>query len=238
MLTKMAYLFLRLPHKHASKNFGRGGLQESSCTAVDTVGMYRHCTRYNTLVSHPKQLEQKLISAILAAFREPGGAVHLSVPADVARALANANNPSVDLARLTKKSEFADDAKIAQLWEKISAARKIAFVLGEGARGAVGHILSLALELDAVVVATPFGKGLISPYHRQFRGIIGVSGHSSAAAALRDPAVDCIISIGTSLGEFATGNWNGPALLNPRLIHIDANAEHFSGLADGPTAYP
>lgn len=211
------------------ENFGRGGLQESSCTAVDTVGMYRHCTRYNTLVSHPKQLEQKLISAILAAFREPGGAVHLSVPADVARALANANNPSVDLARLTKKSEFADDAKIAQLWEKISAARKIAFVLGEGARGAVGHILSLALELDAVVVATPFGKGLISPYHRQFRGIIGVSGHSSAAAALRDPAVDCIISIGTSLGEFATGNWNGPALLNPRLIHIDANAEHFSG---------
>lgn len=211
------------------ENFGRGGLQESSCTAIDTVGMYKHCTHYNSLVSHPKQLEHKLTSAILAAFREPGGAVHLSLPLDVTRAPAHLPVSFNDLTGLIRKREFADEAAIALLWQKISAARKIAFVLGEGARGAVGRILSLALELDAAVVATPFGKGLISPYHRQFRGVIGVAGHSSAVAALSDPAVDCIVAVGTSLGEFATGNWNGPALLNPRLIHIDANAEHFSG---------
>ncbi len=211
------------------ENFGRGGLQESSCTAVDTVGMYKYCTRYNSLVSHPKQLEQKLISAVLAAFREPGGAAHLSLPTDVTRTPVNAHGARADLTKLTNKSVFVDETKIAQLWQKISAARKIAFVLGEGARGAVGRILSLALELDAVVVATPFGKGMISPYHRQFRGIIGVSGHSSATAALSDPTVDCIIAVGTSLGEFATGNWNGPAFLNARLIHVDAIAEHFSG---------
>lgn len=210
-------------------NFGRGGLQESSCTAVDTVGIYKHCTRYNSLVSHPKQLEQKLISAVLAAFREPGGAAHLSLPTDVTRTPSHTHNTRADLAELINKSEFADEAKVTQLWKKISSARKIAFVLGEGARGAVGRLLSLALQLDAIVVATPFGKGLISPYHRQFRGIIGISGHSSATAALSDPTVDCIVAVGTSLGEFATGNWNGPALLNPRLIHVDAVAEHFSG---------
>lgn len=211
------------------ENFGRGGLQESSCTAVDTVGIYKHCTRYNSLVSHPKQLEQKLISAVLAAFREPGGAAHLSLPTDVMRTPSHTHSTRADLAELIKKSEFADETKVTQLWNKLSAARKIAFVLGEGARGAVGRILSLALQLDAIVVATPFGKGLISPYHRQFRGVIGISGHSSATAALSDPTVDCIVAVGTSLGEFATGNWNGPALLNPRLIHVDAIAEHFSG---------
>ncbi len=211
------------------ESFGRGGLQESSCTAVDTVAIYRHCTRYNSLVSHPKQLEHKLISAVLAAFREPGGAVHLSLPLDVTRAPAHVTIPLNDLASLVKKREFIDETAIAELWQKIATARKVAFVLGEGARGAVGQILALALELDAIVVATPFGKGLISPYHRQFRGIIGIAGHGSAVAALSDPAVDCIIAVGTSLGEFATANWNGPALLNPRLIHVDANAEHFSG---------
>lgn len=211
------------------ENFGRGGLQESSCTAVDTVGIYKYFTRYNSLVSHPKQLEQKLISAVLAAFREPGGASHLSLPPDVMRTPANALGARADLSRLIIRSEFIDETKIAQLWNKLSTARRVAFVLGEGARGAVGRVLSLALELDAIVVATPFGKGMISPYHRQFRGIIGISGHSSATAALSDPTVDCIVAIGTSLGEFATGNWNGPALLNPRLIHVDAIAEHFAG---------
>jgi len=211
------------------ENFGRGGLQESSCTAVDTVGIYKHFTRYNSLVSHPKQLEYKLMSAVLAAFREPGGAVHLSLPLDVTRASAHKPVLFNDLAGLIRKRELVDETAISLLWQKISTARRIAFVLGEGARGTVGRILSLALELDAIVVATPFGKGLISPYHRQFRGVIGMAGHGSAVTALSDPAVDCIVAVGTSLGEFATANWNSPALLNSRLIHIDANAEHFSG---------
>ena len=34
--------------------FGKGALQDSSCAAIDTVGMFRHCTRFNTLVSHPE----------------------------------------------------------------------------------------------------------------------------------------------------------------------------------------
>ncbi|WP_448510691.1 thiamine pyrophosphate-binding protein [Immundisolibacter sp.] len=211
------------------ENFGRGGLQESSCTTVDTVGIYKHYTNYNSLVSHPKQLERKLISAILAAFREPGGAVHLSLPLDVTRAPAHLPLSVNDITNLIKKREYLDKTSTELLWQKISAARKVVFVIGEGARGAIGRILALALRLDAAVVATPFGKGLISPYHSQFRGIIGMAGHSSAVTVLSDPAVDCIIAVGTSLGEFATANWNGPALLNHRLIHIDAEAQHFSG---------
>ena len=36
----------------AIENFGRGALQESSCTGINTVGMLQFCTRYNTLVLH------------------------------------------------------------------------------------------------------------------------------------------------------------------------------------------
>ena len=49
--------------------FGKRALQDSSCTAVDTVAMFRHCTRYNTLISHRGQLEGKLVAAIMAAHR-------------------------------------------------------------------------------------------------------------------------------------------------------------------------
>lgn len=210
------------------QHFGRSGLQESSCTAVDTVAIYKNFTRYSTLVSHAKQLEQKLISAILAATRDPGGATHLSLPVDVARA-PSVISTQIALDRLVIKELFVDEARIHDLEQVLASAKKIAFVLGQGAKNAVGQALALALELDATVVTTPFGKGLVSPYHKQFRGVIGVSGHRSAFDALADPSVDCIVCIGVSLGEFSTGGWNSQTLLNDRVVHIDSNAEHFAG---------
>ena len=68
----------------ALSHFGRKALQESSDTAVNTVGMFRHCTHYNTMVSHIDQLEHKLASAIMTAFNSSGPA-HISVPLDVMR---------------------------------------------------------------------------------------------------------------------------------------------------------
>src|SRR3954468_8739440 len=41
--------------------FGRGALQESACTGVNAVGMFGHCTRYNSLVSHVDQVETKVV---------------------------------------------------------------------------------------------------------------------------------------------------------------------------------
>ena len=37
--------------------FGMGALQEGSCTSINTVKMFEDCTRFNTLISHPAQLE-------------------------------------------------------------------------------------------------------------------------------------------------------------------------------------
>ncbi|HEX2245496.1 MAG TPA: thiamine pyrophosphate-binding protein [Gammaproteobacteria bacterium] len=64
-------------------NFGRGAFQESSCTGINTVGMFQYCTRYNTLVSHVEQFEHKLTAAVTSAFQSPGGPAHLSIPLDV-----------------------------------------------------------------------------------------------------------------------------------------------------------
>src|SRR5664279_6528288 len=58
-------------------SFGKRALQESACTGINTLGMFRHCTRYNSLVSHPEQIESKLITALQRAVRAPRGPVHL-----------------------------------------------------------------------------------------------------------------------------------------------------------------
>src|SRR3990172_5064205 len=59
---------------------GRGALQESSGAGFDTVAMFRLCTRYSALISHPDQLERQLTTALLSAYQPTPGPVHLSIP--------------------------------------------------------------------------------------------------------------------------------------------------------------
>lgn len=55
---------LAITGQPALPSFGKGALQESACTGINTVGMFRHCTRYNSLVSHRDQVENKLVNAL------------------------------------------------------------------------------------------------------------------------------------------------------------------------------
>src|SRR5512136_1111408 len=64
-------------------DLSRGCFQDSSRDGVDIMGMFAHCTRYNSMVTHPNQLENKLASALTSALGNPKGPAHLSIPADI-----------------------------------------------------------------------------------------------------------------------------------------------------------
>jgi acetolactate synthase-1/2/3 large subunit len=217
----------------ALSHFGKDALQESSCTGVNTVGMFQFCTRYNTLVSHAEQFEHKLASAIMAAFRSPLGPVHLSIPKDILNSPSPEKRPRFQLTELLGDSALVDDNLVLKLYQEIRRAGKVALMIGSGCQESLEIILELAQILQAEVVSAPHGKGLINAYHPLYRGVIGFGGHSSARAALTDPEVGSILAIGTNLGEWASNGWDTDSLLNSRLIHIDDNEEH---LAHSPMA--
>ncbi|HLF96008.1 MAG TPA: thiamine pyrophosphate-binding protein [Methylococcaceae bacterium] len=210
----------------ALTHFGKDAFQESSCTGINTVGMFQHCTRYNTLVSHADQFEHKLAAAVMAAFRPPAGPVHLSIPKDILDSPVPLDDLRFDLTKMLTSPPQVDIGAIASLSQELAQAKKVVLMIGAGCHKAIGGILQLAQLLPAVVVAAPHGKGLIDAYHPLFRGVIGFGGHSSAREALTDPEVDVILAIGTNLGEWATNGWDSDALLNSRLIHLDDNEEH------------
>jgi len=45
---------------------------------------------------------------------------------------------------------------------------------------------------------------------------------------LTDESVDLVLAVGTSLGELSTSGWDQTALLNEKLVHIEATVENFS----------
>lgn len=207
--------------------FGKNPLQESTCTGINTLGMFRHCTRYNSLVSHPKQLETKLISALQRATRTPKGPSHLTIPVDVFRSPSPHSTLSYDLRNLLAPSSMVDDDAVETLRGMLSEANHVVLLIGSGCGEAISAILQLAALKGTSFVTTPDGKGLVSPRHPLFRGVFGFGGHASAEAALRDQSVDLILAIGTSMGEWNSGGWC-ESLLNERLVHIDESEENLS----------
>lgn len=211
----------------ALPSFGRHPLQESACTGINVLGMFRHCTRYNSLVSHSKQLETKLIAALQRATRTPRGPVHLAVPVDVFRQPSAALEPTYNLQALLRPSALVDDDAVETLRVMLSRSRRVVLLMGGWCGEAIDSILQFATLKGATFVTTPDGKGLVSPQHPLYRGVFGFGGHASAEAALRDPSVDLILAIGASMGEWNTGGWSD-SLLNERLVHIDESEDHLA----------
>ncbi len=210
----------------ALRNFGRGALQESSCTGINTLGMFQHCTRYNSLVSSPEQFEHKLVSALMAACGPLPGPAHLSIPLDLLRLPATAGR-SYDIGQLLQCNRLLDPDKVTELIKHILQASKLVFVIGESCGEAASTLQALASMLGAALVATPHGKGLVNASHPQYRGILGFAGHDSARQCLLDPQVDSIIVVGAGLGEWSSNGWDS-AVLNSKLIHVDHIVQNFT----------
>ncbi|GGY77692.1 acetolactate synthase [Cellvibrio zantedeschiae] len=206
--------------------FGKRALQESSCTAVDTVGIFRYVTQFNTLVSHHEQLESKLVSAIMATHRMPNGPAHISIPSDILRAPANIN-AHIHSDLLVHDFSMSDELSIARLCEKLARVDNIVLYIGSGVGKASKQIMEFINLTGANFVTSPTGKSWVDENHPQYCGVYGFASHESANALLQDKNVDLILAVGTALGELGTSGWKGD-LLNTKLVHIDSSIEHFT----------
>nr|WP_297402229.1 thiamine pyrophosphate-binding protein [uncultured Marinobacter sp.] len=208
--------------------FGQGSLQETSCTGIHTVEMFAKCTRYNTLVSHPAQLETKLLQAVSHAMSNQPGPAHLGIPLDVMR-----HRPS-GIARNDGLNAFVDHevapnpSAVQSLIKELASANRVTLVLGEGSAGANDMLVSLAEANGWLLVTTPRGKGLVDSFHPLYRGVFGFAGHDSATAALKIENADRVVAIGTALDEVSTCGWDPTTILSDRLIHISNNPAHLS----------
>lgn len=212
-------------------DFSRGCFQDSSKDGVDIMGMFDHCTRYSSMVSHPNQLENKLAAALTAALGTPKGPAHLSIPVDIFAAEVSAPASFIGLYGLLTVVEASVDGAALELLDEevIKVLRrqgKICLLVGHNGAGAGKEITRFAELAGAAIVTTPRGKSVINPYHPLARGVFGCSGHLSARRALADEEVELILAVGTNLGEWSTSKWD-QALMNDKMIHIHSDRSSF-----------
>jgi acetolactate synthase-1/2/3 large subunit len=212
--------------------FSFGCFQDSSRDGVDIMSMFDHCTRYNSMVTHPNQLERKLAAALTAALGTPRGPAHLSIPADIfaAEAQGPASFPGLH-ALLSAREATMDGAALDRLQEEVLATvqggGRIVLLVGHNGIGFGSEITRFAELVGARMITTPRGKAAVNPYHPLAAGVFGCAGHASARAALEDDGVKLVLAVGTNLGEWSTSKWD-PALMNDRLIHIHNDRSCFT----------
>ncbi|HEU0198834.1 MAG TPA: thiamine pyrophosphate-binding protein, partial [Burkholderiaceae bacterium] len=212
---------LAITGQPALPSFGKRALQESSCTGVNTVGMFQHCTRYNSLVSHADQVEHKLVNAVLRAHHTPQGPAHLSIPVDILRSPLERSERAYDLAALLRdKAALIDKRAVDHLQQELARAARKVFFIGPSCGEAIDVIMALVEATDAEFITSPDAKGLINPRHHAFRGVFGFGGHASAEAVLRSRP-DLVVAFGTGFGELSSSGWCS-SMLNRNLVHVDS----------------
>ncbi|MGJ8691181.1 MAG: thiamine pyrophosphate-binding protein [Thalassotalea sp.] len=211
----------------ALPKFGKKSLQDSSETAIDTVGIFKHCTKFNALVSHEQQLESKLISALMNAVQSPKGPVHLSIPSDVLRMPYGPTSPNLHINYLMNKPSLEDTQAVEKLIQQVLAVDKIVLFIGHGCGQAYKELEQLAETLNAPFVSGPMGKRWVNEKHPLYRGVYGYAGHQSATSLFKNPEIELVLAFGTSITETGIGGLPDD-ILNEKLIHIDSSVENFS----------
>jgi acetolactate synthase-1/2/3 large subunit len=125
---------------------------------------------------------------------------------------------------IKKAQAGVDTAAVARAAGLIAAARRPVIVAGHGVRlsGAYDELKNLAAAIDAPVVTTQGGKGVMDEYSPLSGGVFGEWGRESANALVA--AADLLLAVGTRLGPLDTVDQT-PTLIDPRrqvLVQIDS----------------
>lgn len=211
----------------ALPKFGKRSLQDSSETAIDTVGIFKNCTKFNALVSHEQQFESKLISALMNAVQSPKGPVHISIPSDILRLTYGSKSPNLHINYLMNKPSLEDTRAVEVLIKEVLAVDKIVIFVGHGCGHAYKELELLAEALNAPFVSGPMGKRWVNEKHPLYRGVYGYAGHSSAKELFKNKEIELILAFGTSITETGIGGLPDD-ILNDKLVHIDSSVDSFS----------
>ncbi|HYO52072.1 thiamine pyrophosphate-binding protein [Archangium sp.] len=210
----------------STERFGLGAIQESTDEGgVNTAEMFRHCTASSTSIVDAKSFPRLLERALKTAQALPHGAVHVSVPTNIARQkLARVSVPTAPGA-WKGTLPAAPAAELYTAFELLRQAKRPLLYLGSGAREALesqGAEFAALVRRYCIPVATSLrGKGLFSEEDPLSLGVLGIAGSKRAEQYLSE-GVDVLMVLGSRLGEWASKSFSSLFQTASTVIQVDA----------------
>ncbi len=217
---------LTLSGQVSTERFGLGALQE--CTdegGINTAEMFRHCTASSTSVVDAKSFPRLFERSMKVAQAVPHGAVHLSLPVNVARQkLARVSVPTAPGA-WKGTLPAAPTSEVYSAFELLRHAKRPLLYLGSGAREALesqgAEFAAFVRRYCIPVVTSPRAKGLFSEEEPLSLGVLGMAGSKRAEQYLGE-GVDVLMVLGSRLGEWASKSFSSLFEAAHTVIQVDA----------------
>ncbi|WP_239470093.1 thiamine pyrophosphate-binding protein [Archangium violaceum] len=210
----------------STDRFGLAAIQESTDEGgINTAEMFRHCTASSSTIVDAKSFPRLLERALKTAQAVPYGAVHLSMPTNIAR--QKLEKVSVPTAPGAWKGTLsaAPASEVYTAFELLRQAKRPLLYLGSGAREALesrGAEFTTFVRRYCIPVATSLrGKGLFSEEDPLSLGVLGIAGSKRAEQYLRE-GVDVLMVLGSRLGEWASKSFSSLFQTASTVIQVDA----------------
>ncbi len=203
--------------------FGRNAMMEFSGDPrrPDPARLFAPLTKRSVMVRAAKEVPDALADCLEAMLGGRRGAAHLCVPFDVQLEDVGVDHvpaPLASDARATPETSVLDEAA-----RVLASARHPVIVAGTGVirSGAAREVTALAEALGAPIVTTLKGKSAVPNDHPLCLGHVALGRSPAAERAVKDPATDVLVAIGTTLSEWTNFAWDPAFARNAKVVQFD-----------------
>lgn len=205
---------LLLSGQVSRNNSGRAPLQE-----LDLVQLYRSVTKFSAMPPTADRVVPFAERAIRTALSGRPGPVHLNLSTDILKESVTVGAPRA----VNRPGAVYDPDAVVRAAELLANAKHPAILAGSGVdvAGAWDELFELAQRWSIRVATTPKGKGVFPENHPLALGVLGLAGHARAERHLLENPPDVLLILGTTLGEFATNNWDARLGHAQTIIQVD-----------------
>ncbi|OPJ64435.1 thiamine pyrophosphate-binding protein [Clostridium oryzae] len=199
---------------------GKGAIQE-----LDNEKMVSSITKYAKNILNEDEAVSEIEKAIKIAMTPPCGPVLISIPFDVQLAEFNGriNNQKIHI-----QSIECDDEMLHEAIKEINSVKHGIILVGKGARGLGEEIKRLSRKLKWPIISTPNAKGVINTDFDYYIGNYGFCSADGAVEYIEKGQIDCLLILGSSLGQTATRDFNDVLVRNKKVIRIDWDRQEFN----------
>ncbi|MFF0425760.1 pyruvate dehydrogenase [Streptomyces sp. NPDC004520] len=178
--------------------------------------LFRECSHYSELISHPKQMPRLLHTAIQHAVGR-GGVSVVSLPGDIAS--QPAPEKTVETALVTTRPTVRPgDTELDALVRMIDEADRVTLFCGSGTAGAHAEVMRFAERIKAPVGHALRGKEWIQYDNPYDVGMSGLLGYGAAYEATHE--CDLLILLGTDFP------YNAFLPDDVKIVQVDVRPEH------------
>jgi len=172
---------------------GRGAFQE-----VDLAAAFGGVAKYTAVVAKDSNFGELANLACKHAILEQGVS-HMVFPDDVQVVEAPDAKAGSPEGRITARGISPPRDSLEKAVKKIAEAKRPVFIVGHGARFVMEPVIALAEQLNAPVMTTFKGKGLIADDHPLGCGVLGRSGTPVASWFMNE--ADLLVVFGASFSN-------------------------------------